>query len=70
MSCNVGKVDRAIRFTLGAVISGYFFGFTSGNVQWWGIIGLVFVATALFRWCPTWWALRVNTIEERWNKKP
>ncbi len=68
MGCNVGKFDRVVRFIIGAAIAGYFFGFTSGNVQWWGVIGLVVLATAVFRWCPTWWILRVNTSGEKCNK--
>ena len=44
MTCNMGKADRMIRGILGIVIlaAGLYF------QSWWGIIGLVFLVTALF----------------------
>ena len=48
MKCNVGKTDRILRATagLGALAAGYCF------ESWWGLLGLVPLATAVFRFCP------------------
>ncbi len=48
MECNVGKNDRIIRITAGAGI--LILGLVFQN--WWGLIGLVPLATGLVRWCP------------------
>ena len=48
MKCNVGKIDRTVRLVAGAAIlgAGLFF------QNWWGLVGLVPLATGLIRWCP------------------
>lgn len=48
MKANVGKADRAVRFVLGALIvaAGVYF------KSWFGVIGIVFMVTALIRFCP------------------
>ena len=32
-----------------------------GNLRWWGLIGLVPLATGLFRWCPAYTLLGMDT---------
>ncbi len=47
MKCNVGTTDRVIRIVLGIVIlaAGYFY------QSWWGLIGLLPLATGAVGWC-------------------
>lgn len=60
MKANVGNVDRIIRIVGGLVILSAFF-LAEGNLRWLGLIGLVPLATGLFRWCPAYAALGMNT---------
>jgi hypothetical protein len=48
MKCNVGGTDRIFRIILGVIIIlvGIYF------QSWWGIVGLIPIATGYFRWCP------------------
>jgi predicted transporter len=48
MKKNIGGIDRSIRFILGLLIIGAGIYFKS----YWGLVGIVMVATALFRFCP------------------
>lgn len=48
MKKNIGGMDRGIRFILGLVIVGAGIYFKS----YWGLVGIVMLATALFRFCP------------------
>ncbi len=60
MNVNVGNVDRLVRIIAGLVILSVFF-LAEGNLRWWGLIGLVPLATGLFRWCPAYTLLGMNT---------
>jgi Protein of unknown function (DUF2892) len=60
MKANVGDVDRIIRIVGGLVILSAFF-LAEGNMRWLGLIGLVPLATGLFRWCPAYTVLGLNT---------
>lgn len=48
MKKNMGIWDRRIRLVLGIVIvaAGIYF------KSWWGLVGVVFLATSLISWCP------------------
>ncbi len=48
MMHNVGGVDRAVRAVAGLAIVGAGLYFKS----WWGLVGLVPLGTAIFRFCP------------------
>lgn len=48
MVANVGKHDRLIRIVVGIIILGVGLYYNS----YWGLIGLVPLATAYMRWCP------------------
>jgi hypothetical protein len=48
MKPNVGTIDRAIRIVLGALIIGW--GLYAQ--AWWGIIGVIPIATGILQWCP------------------
>lgn len=57
MTCNVGKLDRVLRIVLGVVILalGYLYH------SWWGLIGIIPLATGFIRWCPLYSLLRLST---------
>jgi len=56
---NVGRKDRLIRIIAGVVIVGLGLYFKS----WWGLIGLLAIATAILRWCPAYVPLKMDTRE-------
>lgn len=58
MKCNVGTIDRVIRIVLGAALIGLA---AAGVVGWWGWIGVVPLATALFKFCPAYTLIGVTT---------
>lgn len=60
MKCNVGTTDRFIRLIagLGLAIAGVIF------ESYWGLIGVVLMATALFKFCPIYWVSNINTSKE------
>ena len=57
MKCNVGSADRIIRAAvgLGALAAGAYFH------SWWGLAGLLPLATAIFRFCPAYLPLGIST---------
>lgn len=57
MTCNMGKGDRIIRGILGVVILGGGLFFQS----WWGLVGLVFLITAIVARCPAYVPFKINT---------
>lgn len=57
MVCNVGNGDRIFRFIVGLVIVGIGAYFQS----WWGLIGLIPIGTAAFRFCPLYMPFRIST---------
>ena len=57
MKVNVGSVDRVIRFILGTVIIILGFYFKS----WWGVVGIVPIATAALSFCPAYSLIGVST---------
>ncbi len=61
-SSNVGGLDKALRITAGLVLLalGAF-----GPLGWWGLIGLVPLATGVLGSCPAYSLLGVNTCPRR-----
>ena len=55
---NVGSVDRALRVVVGLVLLSLIF---AGPQTWWGLIGLVPLATAFLRTCPLYTILGIST---------
>lgn len=57
MKKNVGNTDMWIRIILGVIIItlGIFY------QSWWGVIGVVALATAFIRWCPAYLPFGINT---------
>lgn len=58
MKTNVGSVDRALRIIVGLVLIGLAL---AGTIGWWGYIGILPLLTGLFRTCPAYSMLGVNT---------
>ena len=66
MTQNVGSVDRAVRFVVGLVLVGLALGLhdpghSPQSNLWWGWIGLIPLATAIFGTCPVYSLLGLNT---------
>ena len=57
MKANVGSTERTLRIIAGIVIIaiGVYYG------SWWGVVGLVPLFTGLFRFCPLYTMLGMNT---------
>lgn len=58
MNKNVGSIDRVLRITAGVVLIALA---ALGKVGWWGYIGIVPLATGLFRFCPAYTLLGLRT---------
>ncbi|HKB60639.1 MAG TPA: DUF2892 domain-containing protein [Gallionellaceae bacterium] len=58
MKFNVGTIDRVIRIVVGAALIGLA---ATGTVAWWGYIGAVPLLTGLFKFCPAYALIGVNT---------
>jgi len=57
MKCNVGTIDRLMRIVVGLIIAILGVWFDS----WWGLVGLVPLATGLFKFCPLYVPLKIFT---------
>jgi len=57
MKPNVGGIDRTLRIVLGLALlgAGYYY------KNWWGLIGLVPILTALVRFCPAYLPFGLST---------
>ena len=60
MTSNVGGTDRILRIVVGIVLLSLFF-VLEGNARYLGLIGLVMIATGVFRFCPAYTLLGMNT---------
>ncbi len=58
MKTNVGGIDRILRVTAGAAL---IVAAATGTIGVWGYIGIVPVLTGLFRFCPVYPLLGMNT---------
>ena len=58
MSINMGSWDRVLRVVVGLVLIGLA---ATGTVGWWGWLGVVPIATALFGFCPAYTLLGIKT---------
>ncbi|MCT4656241.1 MAG: DUF2892 domain-containing protein [Cohaesibacter sp.] len=58
MSANVGGIDRILRIVVGIVLLSLVF---VGPQTLWGLIGIVPLATGLFKFCPFYPLLGMNT---------
>jgi len=60
MNANVGGIDRTLRIVVGIVLFALFF-VLEGNARYVGLLGLVMLATGIFRFCPAYTLLGLNT---------
>ena len=58
MKANVGSIDRVLRIVVGLALIGLAL---TGTIGVWGWIGIVPLGTALFRFCPLYTVLGMNT---------
>jgi hypothetical protein len=58
MKCNVGRIDRVLRICVGLVLVGLA---ASNTVGLWGWIGIIPLATGLFKFCPLYPILGINS---------
>lgn len=61
MQCNVGKTDKILRIVAGLLLLALG---ASGVIGWWGLIGLVPLATGLLSWCPAYTLLGIKTCKK------
>ncbi len=64
MKQNVGTVDRAIRVVAGLMVLSLVF-ILEGNARWWGLVGLLPLATGLVGWCALYVPLGIDTRHAR-----
>ncbi|MFA6023064.1 MAG: DUF2892 domain-containing protein [Candidatus Pacearchaeota archaeon] len=57
---NVGIIDKIIRIILGVLILSL--GIIYNN--WWGLVGLIPLATGLAGWCPIYSFLKISTCKK------
>ena len=60
MERNVGGIDRAVRIVGGLALLSLVL-VLEGNARWWGLIGLLPLATGVFRWCPAYLPFGIRT---------
>lgn len=67
MKVNVGSLDRVLRIVAGLALIGLA---ATGTIGAWGWIGVVPLATGLFRFCPAYGLLGVDTCPASAGRKP
>jgi len=60
MVCNIGKVDRAVRFIVGLALLSLLF-LLDGNARWWGLLGLGPLLTSMVGYCPPYKWMGIDT---------
>ena len=65
MKCNVGRIDRVLRISVGLVLVGLAI---SNVIGVWGWIGIVPLATGLFKFCPLYPILGINSCGADYGK--
>ena len=64
MKSNVGTLDRTIRIVAGLVLLSLVF-IVEGNARWWGLVGLLPLATGVVGWCALYIPLGIDTCNSR-----
>jgi hypothetical protein len=64
MQTNVGGIDRIARIVIGIALL-LFALFNDGSYRWYGLIGLVPLATGLLGWCPAYLPFGIKTCKTR-----
>jgi hypothetical protein len=64
MKANVGGIDRALRIAAGIGLLAFLV-LGEGATRYWGLAGLVPLATGIFGFCPAYPLLGINTCPAR-----
>lgn len=64
MVSNVGGIDRVVRIVVGLALLSLVF-ILDGDNRWWGLIGLVVLATGVLRWCPAYVPFGIKTCRDK-----
>ena len=60
MKVNIGDTERIIRVIIGLALLSLLF-ILEGNASYWGLLGLIPLATAAIKWCPLSALFGINT---------
>ena len=60
MKANMGSLDRGLRIVVGAALIAAVF-LIEGPLRWWGLVGLVPLATGVLGSCPVYSILGIST---------
>lgn len=60
MKANVGGIDRVLRIAVGIVLLSLVF-ILEGSARYWGLVGLLPLATGLFQFCPAYSLFGLST---------
>lgn len=61
MQMNVGGIDRALRILVGLLLIVLA---ATNTVGWWGWLGVIPLATGVFRFCPAYPILGINSCKK------
>jgi hypothetical protein len=64
MQVNVGNVDRTLRIVAGLGLLAWT-AFGQGDARWWGLVGIVLLATGILRWCPLYLPFGIRTCAKK-----
>ena len=62
MKTNIGTVDRMIRVVIGVALLSLVF-VVEGSARWWGLVGILPLATGLIGWCALYKAFGFDTLD-------
>lgn len=68
MQKNIGSIDRIARIIVGLALLSLIF-LLDGNARWWGLIGLIPLATGLMRSCPLYSIFGLSTCPLNGSRK-
>jgi len=60
MKANVGSIDRVLRIVVGIGLLALVF-VVEGDARWWGMVGILPLATGLLRFCPAYSIFGLST---------
>jgi hypothetical protein len=60
MAVNVGGIDRTLRIVAGLAVLSLLF-VLEGSARYWGLVGFVPLLTGIFRFCPAYSLIGLNT---------
>ena len=61
---NVGTLDRMVRIVIGLGLLSMLY-LVESNARWWGLIGLIPLATGILGFCPGYKFMHVDTLEQQ-----